>query len=111
MAAKNVVELNQDNWQSAVVDSALPVVVDFWAVWCGPCLRIAPLVENLADEYAGKVVVGKVNTDDNHDLAAQFRINTIPQVLVFKNGQEVERLIGVQSKTSYTAAVEKVLKS
>ncbi|MFT3879268.1 MAG: thioredoxin domain-containing protein [Gemmatales bacterium] len=67
MAAKNVVELNQDNWQSAVVDSALPVVVDFWAVWCGPCRMIAPHVEALADEYAGKVVVGKVNVDDNQD--------------------------------------------
>ena len=111
MAAKNVVELNQANWQSAVVESPLPVVVDFWAVWCGPCRMIAPHVEALADEYAGKVVVGKVNVDDNQDLAAQFRINTIPQVYIFKNGEVVERLSGAQPKTAYAAAVEKVLKS
>ena len=111
MAAKNVVELNQANWQSAVVDSPLPVVVDFWAVWCGPCRMIAPHVEALADEYAGKVVVGKVNVDDNQDLAAQFHINTIPQVYIFKNGEVVERLSGAQPKTAYAAAVDKVLKS
>ncbi len=111
MAAKNVIELNQDNWQSAVIDSALPVVVDFWAVWCGPCRMIAPAIESLADEYAGKVVVGKVNVDDNQDLAAQFRITTIPQVYIFKNGQVVEKLPGAQPKTAYTAAVEKALGS
>lgn len=109
MAAKNVIELNQDNWQSAVIDSALPVVVDFWAVWCGPCRMIAPAIESLADEYAGKVVVGKVNVDDNQDLAAQFRITTIPQVYILKNGQVVETLPGDQPKTAYTAAVEKAL--
>jgi thioredoxin 1 len=111
MAAKNVVELNQDNWQSNVVDNPLPVVVDFWAVWCGPCRMIAPTIEQLADEYAGKVLVGKVNVDDNQDLAAEFRINTIPQVYIFKNGQVVERLSGAQPKTAYVAAVDKVLKA
>ena len=89
----------------------LPVLVDFWAAWCGPCRMIAPHIESLADEYAGKVVVGKVNVDDNQDLAAQFRINTIPQVYIFKNGEVVERLSGAQPKTAYAAAVEKVLKS
>jgi thioredoxin 1 len=111
MAAKNVVELNQSNWQQAVTDSQLPVVVDFWAVWCGPCRMIAPTIEQLADEYAGKVVVGKVNVDDNQELAAQFRINTIPQVYVFKNGEVVEKLAGAQPKSAYVAAVEKVLKA
>jgi thioredoxin 1 len=110
MAAKNVVELTQDNWQQLVVDSQLPVVVDFWAVWCGPCRMIAPYMEQLADQYAGKVVVGKVNVDDNQDLAAQFRINSIPQVYVFKNGQVVDRLSGAQPKAAYDAAVEKALK-
>src|SRR5262245_46155057 len=111
MAAKNVVELNQGNWQQTVVDNPLPVVVDFWAVWCGPCRMIAPHIESLADEYAGKVVVGKVNVDDNQDLAAQFRINTIPQVYIFKNGEVVARLPGAQPKTAYTAAIDKVLAS
>jgi thioredoxin 1 len=111
MAAKNVVELNQANWQSTVIDSQLPVVVDFWAVWCGPCRMIAPHIEALADEYAGKVVVAKVNVDDNQELAAQFNINSIPQVYIFKNGEVVERLPGAQPKTAYSAAVEKVLKA
>lgn len=111
MAAKNVVELNQTNWQQAVTDSQLPVIVDFWAVWCGPCRMIAPTIEQLADEYAGKVVIGKVNVDDNQELAAQFRINSIPQVYVFKNGEVVERLAGAQPKSAYVAAVEKVLKA
>jgi thioredoxin 1 len=111
MAAKNVVELNQENWQQMVAESTLPVVVDFWAVWCGPCRMIAPYIEQLADEYAGKIVVGKVNIDDNQDLTAQFRISSIPQVYIFKNGKEVDRLAGAQPKTAYVAAVDKVLQS
>jgi thioredoxin 1 len=110
MAAKNVMELNQENWQQTVIDNPLPVVVDFWAVWCGPCRMIAPHIEQLADQYAGKIVVGKVNIDDNQDLAAQFRINSIPQVYIFKNGQVVDRLAGAQPRSAYDAAVEKVLK-
>ena len=98
MAAKNVVELNQSNWQSAVVDSALPVVVDFWAVWCGPCRMIAPHVEALADEYAGKVVVGKVNVDDNQDLATRFGIRAVPTLLLFQGGQVKETMVGMTGK-------------
>lgn len=109
MASKNVVELTQENWQSQVIDSPLPVVVDFWAVWCGPCVRLAPTIETLADEYAGKIVVGKLNVEDAQDIAAQFRITTIPQVYVFKGGQVVDKLTGLQPKTAYTAAIEKAL--
>jgi thioredoxin 1 len=109
MASKNVIELTQDNWQSQVLDNPLPVLVDFWAVWCGPCVRLTPTIEALADEYAGKVVVGKLNVEDSQDIAAQFRITTIPQVYVFKGGQVVDRLTGLQPKTAYTAALEKAL--
>jgi thioredoxin 1 len=111
MAAKNVVEFNQDNWQQMVVENELPVLVDFWAVWCGPCRAIAPYIEQLADEYAGKVIVGKLNIDDNQDLAARFRISGIPMVYIFKKGQVVEELKGAQPKTAYAAALEKVLKA
>jgi thioredoxin 1 len=111
MAGKNVLELTADNWQSEVLDSNVPVVVDFWAVWCGPCRMIAPHIEQLAEEYAGKVKVGKVNVDDSQDLAAKYRINTIPQVYVFKNGKEVEKLVGAQPKASFQAAIDRALAS
>ena len=109
MAAKNVLELTQDNWQSQVIDNPLPVLVDFWATWCAPCIRLTPTIEALANQYAGKVVVGKVNTEDNQDLAAQFAITSIPQVYLFKNGQIVDRLPGLQPMSAYTAALDKVL--
>lgn len=109
MASKNVIELTQDNWQSQVLDNPLPVLVDFWATWCAPCVRLTPTIEALADEYAGKVVVGKLNVEDSQDIAAQFRITNIPQVFVFKGGQPVDKLIGLQPKSAYTAALEKAL--
>lgn len=109
MAGKNVMELSGNNWQKEVVESAVPVVVDFWAVWCGPCRMIAPTIDQLSEEYAGKIKVGKVNVDDSQDLAAQYRINTIPQVFIFKGGQVVDRIVGAQSKNHFQAAIEKAL--
>ena len=109
MAGKNVMELSGNNWQKEVVESAVPVVVDFWAVWCGPCRMIAPTIDQLSEEYAGKIKVGKVNVDDSQDLAAQYRINTIPQGFIFKGGQVVDRIVGAQSKNHFQAAIEKAL--
>jgi thioredoxin 1 len=109
MAGKNVLELSASNWQKEVTESAVPVVVDFWAVWCGPCRMIAPTIDQLADEYAGRIKVGKVNVDDSQDLAAQYRINTIPQVFIFKGGQVVDRIVGAQSKNHFQAAIDKAL--
>lgn len=111
MAGGNVLEFTSENWQSEVLDSEIPVVVDFWAVWCGPCRMIAPIIEELAQEYAGKVKVGKVNVDDQQELAVQYRINSIPQVFIFKGGQARERLVGAQPKSSFKAAIDKVLAS
>ena len=111
MAGGNVLELTSENWHSEVLQSSVPVLVDFWAVWCGPCRMIAPTIEQLAQEYAGKIKVGKVNVDDQQELAVQYRINSIPQVFLFKNGQVVDRLTGAQPKSAYVAAINKALQS
>lgn len=109
MAGGNVLEFTSENWQSEVLGSDVPVVVDFWAVWCGPCRMIAPIIEELAQEYAGRVKVGKVNVDDQQELAVQYRINSIPQIFIFKGGQPKERLVGAQPKSAFKAAIDKVL--
>jgi thioredoxin 1 len=109
MAGKNVMEFNSSNWQKEVLESPVPVLVDFWAVWCGPCRMIAPYVDQLGEEFAGKAKVGKVNVDDNQELAAQYRINSIPAVYVFKDGQVVERIVGAQPKNAFQAALNKAL--
>jgi len=110
MASKNVLELNASNWDKEVLQSPMPVLVDFWATWCGPCRMIAPYIEALADQYAGKIKVGKVDVDDNQDLASRYGITSIPQVYVFKNGQVVDRLVGAMPKKAYEDAIERALK-
>ncbi len=94
MASPNIVTLTQDSFESEVIKSTLPVLVDFWAEWCGPCKMIAPALEELANEFAGKAKVAKVNVDDNQNLAAQFRVTSIPMFLVIKNGQVVGQHLG-----------------
>jgi thioredoxin 1 len=111
MAGTNTLEFNASNWQSEVLQSPVPVVVDFWAVWCGPCRMIGPYIDQLADEYAGRVKVGKVNVDDNQELAAQYGVNNIPRVYIFKNGQLQEQIVGAQSKKVYQTAIDRVLAS
>lgn len=111
MAGKNVFEFNSANWQKEVMESDLPVLVDFWAVWCGPCRQLAPTIDQLAEEYAGKIKVGKVNVDDAQDLAAQFRVSSIPQVFLFKGGQVVEKIVGAERKTVFQAAIDRAVKA
>jgi thioredoxin 1 len=94
MAAPNIVTLTADNFDQEVIKSGQPIVVDFWAEWCGPCKMIAPMLDQLAAEYDGKVKIGKVNIDDHQNLAIQYRINSIPTLLFFKNGQVVDQIIG-----------------
>ncbi len=108
--AKNVLELNSANWETEVLQSPVPVLVDFWATWCGPCRMIAPYIEAIADQYAGRIKVGKVDVDDNQELASRYGITSIPQVYIFKNGQIVDRLVGAMPKKAYEDAVERVLK-
>ena len=94
MASSNIVTLTQDNFESEITKSNVPVLVDFWAEWCGPCKMIAPALDELADEFAGKAKVAKLNVDDNQQLAVNFRVSSIPMFLVFKGGQVVGQHLG-----------------
>lgn len=107
--AGNVVELTSANWEQEVLNSSQPVLVDFWAPWCGPCRMLAPTIEELANEYAGRVKVAKLNIDDNQDIASQYGISSIPTVMVFKNGQMVERVVGLNPKQRFVEILERVL--
>jgi thioredoxin 1 len=110
MASANVMELTAANWEKEVVQSDKPVLVDFWAVWCGPCRALAPTIDRLADQFAGKVKVGKLNTDDSPEIAVRYGISSIPQVMIFKGSdQPVERTVGVQPEASLVKLVNRVL--
>ncbi len=98
MAAENIVTATEANFNEEVVQSATPVLVDFWAEWCGPCKMLAPLLDELASEYNGKVKIAKVNIDDHQNLASQYRVTAIPTLLIFKNGQVMEQMVGAKSK-------------
>jgi thioredoxin 1 len=106
--ADGVKEFTDDNWKSEVLDSSIPVVIDFWAPWCGPCRMLAPTIETLARDYDGRVKVGKMNTDENQDTPGSLRISAIPTVLVFEGGKEVDRLVGVNPETKFKAALAKL---
>lgn len=100
-------ELNEASFQTEVVEAEVPVLVDFWAVWCGPCRMLTPTIESLASEYEGKVKVAKVNVDENQQLAAKYGIMSIPTVMIFSEGKVVEQFIGVQPKGVYEDALKK----
>ena len=99
MAGANVHEFTDANFQSEVLESDLPVLVDFWATWCGPCKAIAPIVDQIADEYAGQLKVGKVDTDKHQQIAMNLRVTGIPALFIFKGGKEVGRITGAVAKS------------
>lgn len=98
MASTHVKEITESNFESEVLGSDKPVVIDFWAPWCGPCRAIAPLVDQLAGQYEGKVVVGKVNIDNNPNLAARYKITSIPAIVAFKDGNVHDSIVGANPK-------------
>lgn len=101
MASDRIVAINDSNWQSEVLDSDVPVLVDFWAEWCGPCRAIAPTLDILAEENKDKLKIAKVNVDDNQSLAAKYNVRSIPNLLVFKGGEVVEQMVGAMSKPQF----------
>ncbi|MGN6386643.1 MAG: thioredoxin [Verrucomicrobiota bacterium] len=107
MAAENIVTATEANFNEEVVQSTTPVLVDFWAEWCGPCKMLAPLLDELASEYNGKVKIAKVNIDDHQNLASQYRVTAIPKLLIFKNGQVMEQMVGAKSKRDLKASLDK----
>jgi thioredoxin 1 len=109
--AEGVLELNDQSFQQDIIQSGKPALVDFWAVWCGPCRMIGPIVEELAKEYVGKLTVGKVNVDDNAQLASQFKVMNIPTLLLFNHGQEQDRIVGVASKQELVKKCESLLQA
>ncbi len=103
----NTVVGSDANWSSEVEQSKIPVVVDFWAPWCGPCRMVSPVIEKLAEKYNGKIKVVKVNVDDNQDLAMKFNIMSIPTIMLFKNGQPLDQAIGAAPSEYYERMLSK----
>lgn len=102
--------LNMSNFDAEVMKSDKPVLVDFWATWCGPCRMVGPVIEELAEEYAGKAKIGKVNVDENGPLCTTYGIVSIPTVIIFVDGKPAERLVGAQSFDAYADALDKYIK-
>ena len=107
MASEKVQTLTDSNFDQTVIKSANPVLVDFWAEWCGPCRRLAPTVEELATDYDGRIVVGKLNVDDNPNVAFRYSIRGIPTLLLFKGGEPVEQIVGLADKDSLKKLIDK----
>jgi thioredoxin 1 len=109
MAGANTVTITDDNFDQEVLQAEKPVLVDFWAEWCGPCKALAPLIEDLANEYGEKVKVGKVDTDANREISVRFSISAIPTVIVFKGGEIVEKFVGLRGKKDYQNTLNKLV--
>ena len=102
-------EITDSNFEELVLKSDKPVMVDFWAAWCGPCRMVGPIIDEISSEYENKAIVGKVDIDSNQEFAAKYGVRNIPTVLVFKNGELVDRKVGVSSKSDYAQALDNLI--
>ncbi len=103
-------EITDSSFEETVLKSEKPVMVDFWAAWCGPCRMVGPIIDEISSEYENKAIVGKVDIDSNQEFAAKYGVRNIPTVLVFNNGELVDRHVGVAPKDTYTTALDSLLK-
>jgi len=109
MAGANTMEFTEANFDNDVLQAPEPVLVDFWAEWCMPCKALAPTIDELATEYAGRAKIGKIDTDANQSIAAQFGISAIPTVILFHNGEIKEKFVGLRSKQDFKASIDALL--
>ncbi|HSW43989.1 MAG TPA: thioredoxin [Phycisphaerae bacterium] len=109
MAGANTREFTESNFEQEVLNAAEPVLVDFWAEWCMPCKALGPMIDELANDYAGRAKIGKVNTDNNQSLSAKFGISAIPTVILFQNGDIREKFVGLRGKGDFAAALDTAL--
>jgi thioredoxin 1 len=103
------VAFTDNNFNDQVLKSKIPVLIDFWAEWCPPCKIIGPIIDELANEYKGKMLIGKFNADENQQITGQYSVMSLPTVMIFKNGEPVQFLVGAKSKQTYTEEIKKVL--
>ena len=105
----NAIEVTSESWDDEVMKSSNPVMVDFWAEWCGPCKMIAPILEELAEEYMGQLKICKLNTDDHPEISSRFQIMGIPSLLFFKDGELIDKIVGAASKKQFKDKIDSIL--
>src|SRR5262245_21783341 len=108
MAGEHTLKFTDANFDEEVIKSDKPVLVDFWAEWCGPCKALTPVIDELARDYSGKAKIGKVNTDENRQISVRFSVSAIPTVMLFQNGQVVEKFVGLRSKKEFQTAIDRL---